>query len=78
MCVRFAIFVTESGLMWKKQTTQLTFTCSKSRIEILKNVWNMFRVNNKNTSWRRSDVLIVNFEHILHLFLMFLFLILSK
>ena len=28
--------------------------------------------------WRRSDVFTINFEHISHLFLMFLFLILNK
>ena len=26
----------------------VTFTCSKSTIEILENGWNMFKVNNKN------------------------------
>ena len=30
------------------------------------------------TKWRRSGVFIVNFEHILHLFLVFLFLTLNK
>ena len=39
----------------------------------------LFKVNNKNTSqWRRSGVFIVNFEHISHLFLMFLLLTLEK
>ena len=43
----------------------------------------MLRVNNKDTrmtplaSWRRSGVFVVNFEHILHLVLIFLFLALS-
>ena len=42
-----------------------------------KKVWNMFKVNNKNirqaamTKWRRS-VVFINFEHILHFFLVFL------
>ena len=31
----------------QKTTTQLTFICSKSTIEKLKKVWNMFKVNNK-------------------------------
>ena len=45
----------------------------------------MFKVNNRNTktrcdicSMRHSGILIVNFEHILELFLVFLLLILSK
>ena len=33
-----------------KDISQLAFPCSKSTIETLENyVWNMFRVNNKNT-----------------------------
>ena len=35
----------------------LTVTCSKSTIETLKKIWNMFKVN---------------FEHVSHLFLVFL------
>ena len=70
-------------LMWNEITHlyQLTFTCSKWTIETLENVWNMFKVNNKKLGrrhWRRSGVFIVNSEHILHLFLMFLFLTLNK
>ena len=34
----------------------------------------MFQVNNKDRKWRRSDVLIVNFEHVSHLVLVFLLL----
>ena len=41
----------------------------------------MFKVNNKETPeqrrWRRSGVIIVNFEHILHLVLMFVLLTLN-
>ena len=55
------------------EPSQLTFTCSK------------FKVNNRNNrkrcemcQWRRPDVFIVNFEHISHLFLMFLLLNLNK
>ena len=33
----------------KKKNIQQTFTCSKSTIKTLKKVWNMFKVNNKNT-----------------------------
>ena len=38
----------------------------------------MFKVNNKDMApWRRSGNFIVNFEHISHLVLVFLFLTLS-
>ena len=37
----------------------------------------MFKVNNKGIHWRRSNVFIVNFEHISHLFLVFLLLTLN-
>ena len=42
-------------------------------------MWNMFKVNNKDTRrhWRRSGLFIVNFEHILHLVLVFLLLTLN-
>ena len=33
----------------------------------------MSKVNNKD-QWRRSGIFVVNFEHVLHLFLMFLLL----
>ena len=40
----------------------------------------MFEVNNKNTrtTWRRFGVFIVNFKHILHVFLVLVLLALSK
>ena len=38
----------------------------------------MFQANNRNTRWRRSGVFIVNFEHISHLFLVFISSTLSK
>ena len=41
----------------------------------------MFKVNNKESlllTWRRSSVIIVNFEHISHLFLVFQLLTLSR
>ena len=41
-----------------------------------KPVWNMLKVNNKTPEWRQ--VFIVNFEHNLDLFLVFLLLTLSK
>ena len=37
----------------------------------------MFKVNNKDKHWRRSANFIVNFEHILHLVLVFLLLTLN-
>ena len=46
-----------------------------------KKVWNMFKVNKKTPErrqWYRSDVLIVNFEHIPYLVLLFLLLTLNK
>ena len=43
----------------------------------------MLKVNNRNTRtktlfWRRSGVIIVNFEHISHLVIVFLLLTLSR
>ena len=38
----------------------------------------MSKVNNKTPEWRRSGIFIVNFEHISHLFLVFLLLTLSR
>ena len=41
----------------------------------------MFTVNNKDirtTSWHRSGVFIVNFDHISHVFLVFLLLTLNR
>ena len=59
---------------------QLTFTCSKLTVETPENMWNIFKVNSKNTRTvtPRSVVLIVSFEHISHLLLVFLLLTLSK
>ena len=45
---------------------QPEITCSKSKIE-----------TPERRHWRRSDVFIVNFEHISHLVLMFLLLTLN-
>ena len=49
--------------------TQITFTCSKSTIETIEKIWNMFKVNNENIKrhWRRSGVLllILNIFHTL-------------
>ena len=51
--------------------TQATFTCSKSALETLEKVWNLFKVNNKET----SNVLIVDFKQISYLFLVLLYLL---
>ena len=63
-----------------KVTNQLTFTCSESTIETLEKGWNVFRVNNKvtRTMSQPSSVFIVNFEHISHLFSVFLLFTLNK
>ena len=50
--------------------TQLTFTCSKSTIKTLE--------KGVKRPWRSSDVFIINFGHIPHLFLVFLLLTLNK
>ena len=46
-------------------------------MEILEEVGNMSKINNKNIK-RRSGVFIANFEHILHVFLVLLLLILNN
>ena len=56
----------------RKVNFPLTFTCSKSTMETLE------RGVKHVQSWRRSGVSIVKFEHISHLFLVFLLLNLSK
>ena len=66
----------------QKTISQLKTICSKPTTETLKKVWNVFKVNNKNTrmtsltSCRRC--FIINFEQIPNLFLVFLYLILDK
>ena len=57
--------------------SQLTFTWSKSTIETLRKWVNKFKVNNTR-QWHHSDCFIVNFEHLAHLFLVFLLLALNK
>ena len=47
--------------------SQPAITCSKLTIETLDKVWNMFKVNNKDSSG-----VFINFEHISHLALLFL------
>ena len=57
--------------------TRLTFTCSKSTTKTLEKVWNIFKVNSKNTR-TTPDVFIVNSEHNSHLFLLFLVFLLAS
>ena len=56
-----------------KYFSQQVFTCSNLTIESLEQVLNMLKVNKgtKRRQWRRSGVLIVNFEYISHLVLVF-------
>ena len=63
-----------------KVTNQLTFTCSESTIKTLEKGWNVFKVNNKvtRTMSQPSSFFIVNFEHISHLFSVFLLFTLNK
>ena len=61
-----------------KVVNQLTFVCSRSTIK-KKKVRNMFKENNKNAgATSLSGAFIVNFEHLSHLFLVFLLLTLNK
>ena len=60
---------------------QLTFTCSKSAIETLEKrceICSKLTIKAPGCHWRCSSVFIVNFEHISHLFLVFLMVTLSK
>ena len=63
------------------QTTQLTFICSNSRVETLQKGVKYVQVNKKitkTTSMTSSGVFIINFEHISHLFLVFLLLTFNR
>ena len=67
--------------MFKKKGSQQTFTCSKPKIKTYKKVWNIIKVDNKDTrttSLTSFWCLFVNFEHISHLFLVFLLFTLSR
>ena len=61
-------------------TTQSAITCSKLTIETLELGVKCSKITKtpERRQWRRSDVFIVNFEHISHLVLVFLLLTLSK
>ena len=56
-------------LAWNglNQVTQPAITCSKLTIETVEQ-----GVKDVQSQWRRSGVFIINFEHILHLVLVFL------
>ena len=63
-------------------SSQLTVACWKAAIETLKKRCEICSKVTRKTpewrQWRRSDVFNVNFEHVLHLFLIFLLLIFDK
>ena len=56
-----------------KYFSQQVFTCSNLTIDSLEQVLNMLKVykGTKRLQWRPSGVLIVNFEYISHLVLVF-------
>ena len=61
--------------------SQQKFTFSKSTIETLKQVLNLFRDNHRDTRRHQdvvSGVFIINFEQTAHLFLVFLLLTLKR
>ena len=62
--------------------SQQTFICANSKIEAIGKGVKYLQKLSINTSpqrqSRRSDVIIVNFEHVSHLFLVFLLLTLNR
>ena len=74
-------FVFQAYAQSKMVITHLTFTCSKSKIEKLeKDMEDVKRPikTSERRRRRRCGVFIDNFDHILHLFFVFLLLILNK
>ena len=64
----------------KRQRTQPAFTCSKLEIEKLEQsvkICSKLTIKAPERHQRRSDAFIVDFEHILHLVLVFLLLTLN-
>ena len=51
---------------------------TRTTFETVDQVWNILKVNNKDTRAQNDAMIIVNFEHISHLLLVFLLLTLSK
>ena len=51
---------------------------TRTTFETVDQVWNILKVNNKDTRAQNDAMIIVNFEHISHLLLGFLLLTLSK
>ena len=78
----FFYLVHQHLLRQTQQETHLTFTCSKSTIEKIKKRCEICSKLTIKTAerchWYCSGVSIVKFEHISHLFLMFLLLTLNK
>ena len=70
----FTIFDDIQSSLLKKRLSQSGFTCPKLRMKTLEQGVNMFKVNTKDTRWRRSGVFIVNFEDLLHLILVLILL----
>ena len=66
-------------LSWICINTQQTFISSKSTTETLEKMLNMFRhiKTSEQRQWRCYDVFIVNFDHLSHLFLVFLLMTLN-
>ena len=59
-------------------TTQLAFIVQSQQKKHLKKVWNMFQVKQEKHQNNVTGVFIITFEHISHLFLMFLLLTLNN
>ena len=80
-CMMLGGFLWGSDHDFVQAISQPAITCSKLTIETPKRMWNMFKVNNKDTRTTPLALflcLIVNFEHISHLILMFLLWVLSR
>ena len=59
----FGIFIHSLGNMGIKPSRHLPAKSQQSKHQ--KKVWNMFKVNNKDTKTLFSSVSIVNFEHVI-------------
>ena len=72
----YLVFFSEEKLTIKVALTQSAFTWSKLTIETLEQGVKYVKttMTPERQDWRRSGVFIVNFEHILHLVLVFLLL----
>ena len=73
----FWVVIVKTNKLSKAESEKVV-ACLKLTAETLNNVWNMFKVNNRDARTTPSGVFIVNFEHISHYALVFLLLNLSK